>query len=214
MLGTVPTYGVAPHDCHLVEGGRTLVVTNGGGPVGSPDVPSVTFIDVKTRALLEKHEFSVGDRNAGHVAVIAGREFAAVSAPRDGLPATDSLGGVTLRRRDSRPTAMTVPEAVTSRLVGESLSVAVHPGGRVAVATHPHADLVTFWSLDAGALETILELPQPRGVTLTLDGRFFAVSYGADARVVFVEARRLCAVTGRRLGIGILGGAHLYTWAG
>lgn len=213
VLGTIPTYGVAPHDCHLIERGRTLVVTNGGGPAGSPDLPSVTFIDVKTRALLEKHEFQGGAWKPGHVAVSAGREFASVSAPRDGLPAKGSLGGVALRTRASRPMAMDAPGTVTSRLVGESLSVAIHPAARLAVATHPEADLVTFWSLDAGALATTLELPQPRGVTITLDGKFFVVSYGSDARVVFIEARHLCAVTGHRLGTGIFGGAHLYIWS-
>ena len=81
-LGAFPTYGMAPHDCHLVEGGRTLVITNGGGPVDSPFLPSVTFVDVASRALLEKHEVLDRNRNMGHVALTDNREFAVVSAPR------------------------------------------------------------------------------------------------------------------------------------
>jgi hypothetical protein len=212
VLGTLPTYGMAPHDCHLVEGGKTLVVTNGGGPVGSPFLPSVTFVDVATRALLEKHKVLHGDCNIGHVAVADDREFAAVSAPRDGLPPKTSLGGVTLRKRGERSVHMMAPEAVTSRLLGESLSVAIHTPSRTAVATHPDADVVTFWSLDAGGLTTMLELPGPRGVTMTLDQQFYAISHGADARLLLVEARSFRARAERRLGAGIFGGAHLYTW--
>jgi len=214
VLGTIPTYGVAPHDCHILEDGRTLVVTNGGGPVTSPYLPSVTFIDVNSRALVEQHEFREFNWNAGHVAVLAGRAFAAVSAARDGLASPLPPGGVTLRRCGDSPIGMSMPKSVTSRLLGESLSVAINPTSRVVCATHPAADLVTFWSLDAGALESSLELPQPRGVTMTLDGRFFAVSYGVDARVLLVEALTLRVVTGRRVGAGMLGGAHLYTWTG
>jgi hypothetical protein len=214
VLGTLPTYGIAPHDCHLIEGGETLVVTNGGGPIDSPDVPSVTFVDVATRALLEKHELRVGHLNMGHVAVTEGREFAAVSAPREGLAAKRSLGGVTLRRRGERPAPMNAPKAVTSRLVGESLSVAIRPASRTVVATHPDANLVTFWSLDGDRLVTTLELGQPRGVTLTLDERFFALSYGVDGRLLIIEAEQLRELTDRRLGAGILGGAHIYSWSG
>jgi hypothetical protein len=212
VLGTLPTYGTAPHDCHLVERGRTLVVTNGGGPVGSPSLPSVTFVDVASRALLEKHEVLDGHRNTGHVAVGEDREFVAVSAPRDGLPPRTSLGGVSLRRRGERWIHATAPSEVTSRLVGESLSVAIHGPSRTAVATHPDAGLVTFWSLDSGGLTTWVELPGPRGVALTLDGRLYALSYGAEARVLLIEARSLRALVGARRAAGVFGGAHLYVW--
>jgi hypothetical protein len=214
VMGTCPTYGVSPHDCHLVESGRTLVITNGGGPTGSAHAASVTFVDVASRKLLEKYEMPARHLNAGHVAVTEDREFAVVSAPREGPPQNVPCGGVTLRRRGDRPVCMDAPFEITSRLIGEALSVAIDPVSRTAVATHPDAGLVTFWSLEAGSLVTTLDLPQPRGVTMTSDRQFFALSHGADARLLFVEARSLCAVVGRRHGAGIFGGAHLYTWTG
>jgi uncharacterized protein len=214
VLGTFPTYGMAPHDCHLVEGGRTLVITNGGGPVDSPFLPSVTFVDVDSRALLEKHEVLDTNRNTGHVALTANREFAAVSAPREGLSAKTSLGGVTLRRQGQPLVHMVAPNVVTSRLVGESLSVAIHSPSRTVVATHPDGDLITFWSLDRGGLMTQLELPGPRGVTVTLDQQLYAISYGTDARLLLIQARPFRVLPNRRLTAGIFGGAHLYTWAG
>jgi hypothetical protein len=212
LLGTLPTYGMAPHDCHLIEGGRTLVVTNGGGPVGSRSMPSVAFVDVASRALLEKHEVLDGHWNAGHVAVTVEREFAVVSAPRDGMPLGTSLGGVSLRGRGEPWVHLATPSGITSRLVGESLSVVIHGPSRTAVATHPDAGLVTFWSLDAAGLTTWLELPGPRGVAVTLDQRLYAVSYGAEARVLLVEAQSLRVLADARRAVGVFGGAHLYAW--
>lgn len=213
VLGTIPTYGMAPHDCCLVEDGRTLVVTNGGGPIGSSLLPSVSFVDVKTHTLLEKHEVGDLNRNAGHVAVALNREFAAVSAPRDGLPPLTSLGGVSLRRRNQPWIHMTAPQAVASRLVGESLSVAIHRPSRMVLATHPDGNLITFWSLDGCALMGSLELPGPRGVAVTLDERFFVVSYANDARLLLIQAQPIKVLADRELPRGAFGGAHLYTWA-
>ena len=211
LLDVLPTYGLSPHDCHLVEDGRTLVITNSGGPIGSSFLPSVTFVDVARHALLEKHEVRDERRNTGHVAVAADRAFAAVSAPRAGLPPTKSLGGVSLRRRGEPWVHMVTPEVVTSRLRGESLSVAIHCPSRTVVATHPDGDLVTFWSLDRGEFTGLLELPGPRGVTVTLDDRLYVVSYGTDARLLFVQADTFRVHADPRRTSGVFAGAHLYT---
>jgi uncharacterized protein len=214
VLGIFPTYGMAPHDCHLIEDGRTLVITNGGGPIDSAFLPSVTFVDVKSRALLEKHEVIDVRRNTGHVAVVENREFAAVSAPRDGLPLKTSLGGVTLRRCGEPWVHMMAPDNITSRLVGESLSVAIHVPSRTVAATHPDADRITFWSLDRSEFAAQLELPGPRGVAVTLDYRYFVVSYGMEARLLFIQAEPFQVLADRRRATGAFGGAHLYAWAG
>jgi hypothetical protein len=212
VLGMLPTYGIAPHDCHLVEGGRTLVITNGGGPVDSPFLPSVTFVDVASRALVERHEVLDRHLNAGHIAMADHREFAVVSAPREGLPVRTSFGGVTLRRRGQPWVHMVPPDAVAPRLVGESLSVAIHTPSRTVIATHPDGNLITFWSLDRGGLIAQLDLPGPRGVTLTLDQQLYAVSCGDEARLLLIEAASLRVLSDRRFETGIFGGAHLYTW--
>ncbi|MGA7283316.1 MAG: DUF1513 domain-containing protein [Candidatus Cybelea sp.] len=213
VLDSFLTYGVAPHDCHLVEDGRTLVIANGGGSIDSSFLPSVTFVDVNSWVLLEKFEVLDRNRNVGHVAVAANREFAAVSAPRDGLPPRTALGGVSLRRHGQPLAHVVEPTSITTRLIGESLSVAIHGPSRAVVATHPDADLITFWSLDSGALVGKLEVPGPRGVTVTLDERLYIVSYGRDGRVALIQADPV-QVLPYQLATGVFGGAHLYTWAG
>ena len=43
-LGEFPTYGDHPHDCHLIDDGATMVVTNGGGAMGEGSPASLTYI--------------------------------------------------------------------------------------------------------------------------------------------------------------------------
>jgi hypothetical protein len=104
-LGTVPTHGTAPHDCLLLDDGKTMVVANGGGPMpagseGSADrePASVTYVDLTTERLLDEVRLASPRFNTGHVAVTGRGDLAVVSAPRDGLPTPNQqLGAVTLR---------------------------------------------------------------------------------------------------------------------
>jgi len=212
-IDTFPTYGSAPHDCHLIEDGKTLAITNGGGPLGSSALPCVTFVDVQSQRLLEKHEVRDPRVNTGHVAVGFRREFVVVSAPRDGLPEKASLGGVSLRARGKDWFHAREPRGLVDRMVGESLSVAIHDGVRRALTTHPYGNLITVWDLEGQRLIWSLDLPSPRGVSVTLDGRYFAVSYGEEATYLLLEAKSLKPVEGRVFGNRRFGGSHLYTWA-
>ncbi len=212
VLDRFPTYGAAPHDCHLVEDGAVLAITNGGGPTGDPRAPAVTFVDVATRALLERFEVDDPTLNAGHVAMTGARAFALVSAPRDGLPEDTSLGGVSLRLPGAKLVKRRTPPEVTRRFVGESLSVCVHEPSRSVLATHPYGNVATLWSLETGSILAAIDLPSPRGVTLTLDGRFFAVSAGAQAGLLLFEASPFKLAPNSDPTLGRFGGSHIYTW--
>ena len=55
VVDRFPTYGEKPHDCHLIENGNIMAITNAGGSIENLiEQPSVTFVDIKTRKLLEK----------------------------------------------------------------------------------------------------------------------------------------------------------------
>jgi hypothetical protein len=214
VLGEFPTYGLAPHDCLLSEDGSTLVITNAGGDVGGEQAPCVAYVDVRTEQLIEKLEFDSGLISAGHLALTPRGDLVCISAPRDGLPnKIQQPGGVSLRPFGGAWRTMTEPAEVTRRMVGETLSVAVHPESRTVAATTPEADLVTFWHLDRGELLGKLDVPYPRGVALTLDGSEFVVSYDrTESKLLRLDARTLEVDTSwKRENIGI-GGSHLLTY--
>ena len=211
VVDCFPTYGEAPHDCCLVDGGKTLALTNGGGKAGGA-AACVTFVDVATQALVDRYEVAAPTLNTGHIAFAGDREFVVVSAPRDGLPPDTSLGGVSIRRPGGSLAYVREPAAVASRMVGESLSVCIHEPSRTALTTHPYGNLVTFWNIDRGVLLAALDVPYPRGATLTRDGSRFVVSFGTTGGLVLFETAPLRLANGPLPGIGRFGGSHIYSW--
>ncbi|MGE3679978.1 MAG: DUF1513 domain-containing protein [Burkholderiales bacterium] len=210
-LGEFPTFGENPHDCRLIEGGGVLVVTNGGGALGSDMRPCVAYVDVTTRRLLEKLELHSERFNTGHLAVTAGGGLVIVSAPRKGLSDTEP-GAVSMRSGHDTLRTMTEPAEVAARMLGEALSVEVHEPSGVAAVTHPSGDMVTLWSLDGPRLLKVVELPRARGLALTRDGGRFLVSYGVTAELVEIDPASLDAVPGSGLSRSFLTGSHLFHW--
>jgi hypothetical protein len=210
-IGEFPTYGKSPHDCHLVDEGRTLVITNGGGLMGDTSddgAPSVTFVDARSTKLLERLTFDTPRLNAGHLATTPGRDLVAISAPREGLPPTER-GGVTIRTGQGPFVTMTKPEEIVSRMVGESLSLCIVEERAVVGVTNPDGNIVTFWDMKAKRFLKKLELPAPRGFTRTLDGAYLALSYGAGT-LTLLSPQTLEPVPRHRVAKSELSGSHIF----
>jgi uncharacterized protein len=211
-LGELGTHGFSPHDCQLLDDGKTMVVANGGGPYGvrGASLPCVTYVDVSTGKLLEKIAIPSPLFNAGHVAVSERGDLVIVSAPRDGVAGEPALGAVTLRLGRRKPFVIERPEAIVARMLGEALSVALDADATMALATHPLGDCVTAWSLRDGSSLAVIELAEARGVALTLDRAEFVVSHRAgDAMALsFFDARTL-RPTGERIAPSPITGSHV-----
>jgi uncharacterized protein len=210
VLGEFPTHGQSPHDCLLIDGGKTLAVTNGGGPLESEALPSVTFVDVASTKLLERLTFTTPRINAGHLALSAKRDVVAISAPREGLP-KEALGGVTMRTGSGPFETMASPQEVIGRMVGESLSVCIDEDRRVVAVTNPDGNIVTFWDLDAKRLVKHLDLPAPRGLARTLDGRSLALSYG-QGTLVLLDPETMAPAPAPVVASSTLSGSHIFSW--
>jgi uncharacterized protein len=214
VTGEIPTGGRNPHDALLLGDGRTLVVTNGGGAIKSDAAASVAFVDLPSRKVVDKVLLSDERINAGHVAVASDGSIAVVSAPRDGLPGTTSVGGLSLRRAGEKGIArwMRDPVSVADRMIGESLSVAIHEPTGIVAATHPYGGMVTLWSLSEHKLLRTLEIQSARGVSLTLDGRLFALTHGLNGVLSFIDPTTLEIVAGESPVNGRFTGSHVYAW--
>ncbi len=210
-LGEFPTFGENPHDCHLIEDGKVLLVTNGGGGLDTPLRPCVTWVDVESRKLLDKRELDSERFNTGHLCLASDGGLAVVSAPRKGLTDKD-IGAVSLGRSHDHLQTMQEPAGVTSRMTGEALSVAIHEPTQVAAVTHPFGDMVTFWSMHTFTFLKKIDLPRARGVTLTQDGRNFIVTYGPATDVVEVSPSTLTIARESALTQSYLSGSHVFNW--
>lgn len=211
-IGEFPTYGKSPHDCHLIDEGRTLAITNGGGVLGDAAqeaAPSVAFVDARSTKLLERLTFATPRINAGHLALTRQRDLVAISAPREGLPTTER-GGVTIRTGDGPFVTMTEPADVVSRMVGESLSLCFVEERAVVGVTNPDGNIVTFWDMAGKRFLKKLDLPAPRGFAKTLDGAHLVLSYGAGT-LTLLSPDTLEPVPLHRVAKSELSGSHLFT---
>ncbi|MCC7509851.1 MAG: DUF1513 domain-containing protein [Planctomycetes bacterium] len=212
-----PTHGVAPHDCILVDDGATLVITNGGGPVSKPEEPAgIAYVDVKTGAARRVLKFRDEKINAGHIAITPRGELACVSAPREGIPQTKEgepnpawLGAISFYD-PATDKLVTAEDPIRAKMKGETLSVAIHVPSMVVAATNPAGDLVTFWDFKTGKLVHKIEgdLKWPRGISLTLDGNYFAVTYDRETRLVLLDAETFKPVAGTTIDRSFISGSH------
>ncbi len=208
-LGTLPTYGSAPHDCAIIDDGATMVIANGGGVTGRSEA-SVTYVDLRTEKLLDRVALASPKFNAGHIALTHSGDLAIVSAPREGRPHTD-LGAVTVRAKGGKVTTATKPSNVVSRMIGETLSVLASASDRTVLATHPLGDCVTVWKLDDASFVETLEIENPRGLATTLDGAWILVSHSTENNV---RITAIDATTRRQVGLHVepsfMTGSHLF----
>ncbi|MGE0322879.1 MAG: DUF1513 domain-containing protein [Polyangiaceae bacterium] len=213
VMGEFPSFGQKPHDCVLLREEGLLVVTNGGGPHGSDELANVSFIEVASGKLVEQLKVTDERRNAGHVALDKKRNLAMVSAPRDGLP-TSETGGVTLRASGREQwTHVTEPADVCGGMLGESLSVCIDAATNTAWVTNPSGDLLSQWRISDGSLVRSLALPAVRGVCLSLDDSTLCVSHAPGAELALLSAESGVALPGQPLALRVFGGSHLYAWA-
>lgn len=216
-----PTHGVKPHDCILVDDGDTLVVTNGGGLVDQPEQPaSVAWVDVRSGEARRVLTIRDARLNAGHIAVTSRGELVCVSAPRDGInekngdtPNAKWLGGISFFD-PARDRLVTTEDPIRAKMRGETLSVAIHEPSMIVAATNPSADLVTFWDFRTGKLVKAMEgeFKWPRGVSLTLDGNYFALTYAKETHLVLINAETLEPVTESIVETSYIAGSHNITY--
>jgi uncharacterized protein len=211
ILGEFPTFGKEPHECKLIDAGRTMVVTNGGGHMQG-DAPNVAYIDVNSEKLLEKVELRNARLNTGHISLSDRGSLVVVSAPRAGLGA-QHLGGVSIRPRGQSMETADSQEAVTQRMQGEALSVAIHSEAGLAAVTHPDGDMVTIWSLHNRQLVKVIELEKARGVELTEDMQNFVISYGPKASLIKVPVATLEPDKKSMIETSFITGSHIYNWS-
>ncbi len=212
LIDTFPSHGSAPHDCRLIDGGKVLVATNGGGAIDGGAPPNVAWVEVASGKLLDKVDIPNVTWNAGHFALSAKGDLAVVSAAREGLPdLPHQNGGVTLRPAGGKAVAMDQPTDVTQHLTGETLSVCIHEPTGVVAATTPLGDCVTFWDVAKCSLVKKLDLRRARGVSLTLDQKYFVISHG-EVDVTLVTTDGLEPVAAEHFTGSLLTGSHIITY--
>jgi len=212
VLGEFPTYGENPHECQLTNDATTLVVTNAGSGSAGNSQPSVTYIDVQSHKLIERITLTNRQLSAGHAGIAKDGSLIVASAPVKG-PETTHTGGVSIRSGNRPILSMTQPEVVINQMSGDALSVAIDNKHNIAAVTHPDGNMVTFWSVDKRELLKAMSVPEPGGVTLSLDEKYFIISYGINTSMILVSTKDLSASTDSITQPTYISGDHIYNWS-
>lgn len=196
VIGDFPTHGEWPHDCQFLDGGKVVAVTNGGGSIDGGAEPNVAYVEVATGKLLEKVTWSDNPLiNSGHLLVTPTGDLVVAHAMREGLDIKAALGALSIRPNGGELATMASPAPVVSSMLGETLSLAYHEKLGILAATNPFGrdrrtedgsakGLLTFWDVKAQKHRDFIggeDIPQPRGVAVTMDGSYFVVTGGSDA---------------------------------
>lgn len=189
-LGEFPSYGAQPHDCQLIDDGKIMAVTNGGLHFGHASTGRVSFVEIATQKLVDQVIIDSEEKNAGHLFISPKGHLAIVSAERDGLDEKTFTGGITLRPAGGEAKLLWEPVDLLAKMIGETLSVYINDADGIVAATTPAANLVTFWDIHSGELVKSLNVPDPRGIALTLDGKYWALSC-SNAVLTFLHADSL-----------------------
>ncbi|KAA0207129.1 DUF1513 domain-containing protein [bacterium] len=216
VKGEFPTFGKLPHDCHILDQGRTLAITNGGGALGSKDLGCVTFVDIASQKLIEKVTLPE-TLMAGHLAITARwrkGELAIGSTPQEraGMSPDDYKklpGGLSLRSHGKELVTLGAPQEVTSRMLGETLSLAIHEGRGIVGATNPAGNIVTFWDVKEGKHLKSFDFNLARGIAVTLDQKYFVVSFGSETSIVLIDAQTLEVHGQTKLSPTGISGSHV-----
>jgi uncharacterized protein len=216
----LPTLGLRPHDCQLLEQ-DIMVVSNTGQSASKFHQPSLVFIDMTSEKLASRLKLDDDKLNAGHFAIAKDDSIVIASAPvkTDGKLATEDIvanhtsGGVSMKPADSPVITMTKPDAVIQRMQGEALAIAINNKKGIAAITHPEANLLTFWSLNKQQIIKAIGIENPRGISQTLDEKYFVISYGIKPAMAYISSDDLSPQADTILQPTFASGEHLINWS-
>jgi hypothetical protein len=207
----LPTLGLSPHDCQLTEG-NILAVSNTGRSESGFHQPSLVRIDLKTEKLIERVKIDNETLNCGHFKITSNNDLIIASAPLK----TDSKnfsGGVSIRRDNGSLSSMTEPDVVIKRMTGEALSIETDQQQTIAAVTHPEANLLTFWSIKDKKILKAYGFENPRGLSQTLDKKYFVVSYGNKPAIAKISIKDLTPQTDSIVQPTLTSGEHIMNWS-
>lgn len=210
-LGFFPSFGNEPHECKLINKGKTLAVTNAGSSkkTGMPSEANIAFIDISSKKLLKRYTLTRKDINAGHISISDEGDVVVASAPQSGA-SIQSLGGVSLKPQREQLTSELSPQSIMNKMIGEALSIAISNKLNIAAITHPQGNMITFWDIKTKKLINHITINNPRGVTLSRNEDFFYISYGSNGDLLKLPSEHLNKPKARIIQNALLTGSHIY----
>ena len=212
----LPTLGLSPHDCQLSKD-NILTVSNTGRSESDFHMPSLVSIDMTTEKLTERIKLDTDDSvqtklNCGHFKITDTNDLVIASAPVNNENKALS-GGVSIRRQNETVGTMKEPEVVIKRMTGEALGIEINQQLSIAAISHPQANLLSFWSIKDKKIIKAYGFDNPRGLSQTLDKKYFIVSYGEQPAMAKISSKDLEPQADSIVQPTLASGEHMINWS-
>ncbi len=193
QIGEFSSGGIGPHDIAMLPGGRTLVVANGGIET-HPDygreilnlatmVPNLTYIDVETGDLLERHEFpkDLHRLSIRYLSVAEGDSVVFGCQHKGAKNEQPILIG--FHRRGEQLRVAEIPDHANARLKGYVGSISTDRSGTIAAATSPRSGVALYLDVPGKRFLGINDFADASGIAARKTGPGFVLTSGTG-RVV------------------------------
>ncbi|MEL6299579.1 MAG: DUF1513 domain-containing protein [Pseudomonadota bacterium] len=177
-LGEFATGGIGPHDVALGEGGRTLIVANGGiethPAIGNGRrklnvadmAPSVVHLDLASGDLISRHTIADAFARVSlrHLAVGAARTSIIGGQLQRGGPADAPIVFRQSAAADGALEPIALPQAIVAGLGGYVSSVATNRAGDIVAVTGARGGVVVYLDVATGRVLDSRSMPDVSGV--------------------------------------------------
>lgn len=188
-VGEFSSGGIGPHDLALLEGGRVLVVANGGlrehPDIGdgrrilNPDAIATTlaYIDLATGTLLERHDLgAAGALSLRHLDVA--RDGTVIVGAQVTSGAAEGQPLVYRHQRQQALAAIALPADVEAGLSGYVSSIACDRAGEFAAVTSSRGALAAVIHIASGRVVRTRHLEDVSGVAPMVEPAAFLTTSG------------------------------------
>lgn len=189
-IGEFGSGGVGPHDLALVDGGRVLVIAN-GGLIEHPDIgggrrilnpdaiaTTLAYVDVGTGSLLERHDLGApGTLSLRHLDVA--RDGTVIIGAQLTGNADGARPLVYRHRRQGTLATIMLPDEIESGLSGYVSSVACDRAGELVAVTSSRGAIAAVIDVASGNVRHIQRLADVSGVAPTPERAGFLTTTGA-----------------------------------
>jgi len=182
VLDQVQSGGTRPHECRLINDGKTLLVTNQGNDLS---LPSIVWLDTATGDLKQKVTFD--EKVPGNYPVQLYGGFGHLDASYDNWVCASSVvstgtketrddpsfkeelyGALVFVSPEGKAYYPDLPLDLTKRMRGEALSVAILGKSGLMAVTFPAANMILVFEYKTQRLVQVIDTPRPTGVIMSL----------------------------------------------
>ncbi|RVU83321.1 DUF1513 domain-containing protein [Leucothrix sargassi] len=195
-LGEFESYGVGPHDIHLMPDAKTLVVANGGIET-HPDYgrrklnldtmqPSLVYIDVTSGKKVDEYRLEDHQLSIRHLTVSDKGDVGVATQFQGKLSERQPYTLVAWQQSGGDLTPLSIPKALTQSLKGYIADIAYDPIDHVLAVTAPRGNQVLLWDLVSEQLIRQIDVKEPSGISF--HGDTFLIS-NAKGEVLSLNPR-------------------------